>query len=174
MAAVFAFAYIVGTVSTLVESQEKQELDFQAMMHFSERFMSLENFPVEFKNRVFEFYSYKWSSARGYNGNYILNNLPDTLRDDINIFMARGIVSKASLFKDLDPIIVNQIVARLKKKTCAPAECLFHTGDIARAIWFIQNGQVEILAGYSVNKDPSKSREYSGKLIRRLYQGHNL
>ena len=60
----------------------------------------------------------------------------------------RGTVGGVGLFKGCSEAFLREVVLRLEPQVCIPGEYIVNKNDVARAMFFITRGEVEVLTNY--------------------------
>ena len=93
------------------------------------------------------YYEYLWERHKGLSEADLLQDLPQSLRLEIMLHLARDVLQKVPLFKHASPVLRNALLAALKPATYAPGNFLVREGEVGKAMVFITSGEVEIVAG---------------------------
>lgn len=80
-------AFIVAEVSNLSSTTELAYSDYLIKIEKIKSWMEYMKLPKELSQRVLEYHSCVWKKFRGINENEILNQLPDSIKDDILIYL---------------------------------------------------------------------------------------
>ena len=75
------------------------------------------------------------------------NDLPDPMRLEVLLHVARDLLDRVPLFKYASPPLRNALLMTLQPKTYAPGDHIVRSGDIGREIYFISKGRVGVQAG---------------------------
>jgi len=80
-------AFMVAEVSNLSTTTELAYSDYLAKIEKTKSWMEHLKLPKELSARVLNFYESGWKKFRGIHENEIINNLPETIKDDMLIFL---------------------------------------------------------------------------------------
>ena len=82
-------AFIVAEVSNISTTTELSYSDYQHKIEKAKSWMEHMKLPKDFAKRVLIFYESGWKKFRGIDENEILNQLPETIKDDLLIFLLK-------------------------------------------------------------------------------------
>ena len=122
--------------------------------------------PPELQGRVEQYFEYVWQCHKGLleKDNYFFEELPMPLHVECAEFLHMETLGKNPLFRGCSRSFLREIVVRLKPQIATPNQYIIHKGSSAKAIYFIERGDVEVL------KD-SNSGEVIGELTAGDYFG---
>ena len=81
------YAFMVAEVSNLSTTTEQAYSEYLGQIEKSKSWMEHLKLPKEYSARVLNFYECRWKKFKGIDENEIINNLPETIKDDILIFL---------------------------------------------------------------------------------------
>jgi len=76
----------------------------------------------------------------------ILRGLPNSLHTEICLHLNQGLIAKVNLFNFSSPDFIIAITKRLTPIICMPGDYICRMGEIATEMYFIQQGEVEVIA----------------------------
>ncbi len=141
------YAVIIGGLASLLSNLQAAKNSHWEHIESVEQYLRARRVPADLGMRVHHYYEYLWDRHKGLNERTLLEDLPDSLRLDIMLHLARDILKHVPLFKHCSPVLRNTLLVALKPATYAPGNYLIREGEVGKNIIFITRGQVEILAG---------------------------
>lgn len=142
----FAFAYIVGSVGVVFDSDKVNVRDHQARINFVLRFLRQNKISKKLENQVLHYFNFEFTCNRGFNAPKMINTLPPQLRDDIFTFMYRPVLEKVEFFQDIDINVLIELMHRMETKVFVPGELLAEHGKKCQHISFVTQGLFKIEA----------------------------
>lgn len=141
------FGYVLSNVASLLARMDAAREEHLAIIDRVEAFMRYNEVPTGLRHRIRAYYRYLWDSHKGYDNNEILNHLPPRLRSEVSLFLNKDVISKVPLLRGADQEMVLDVVMHLEPLVLVPEEKVFHAGEPGDAMYFIQNGAIEIVGG---------------------------
>jgi voltage-gated potassium channel len=145
------YAFIIGGVASMLSNLQAAKNSHWEHMESVESYLRAKKVPQYLSTRVHNYYEYLWERHKGLNEGAILQDLPESLRLEIMLHLARHVLEKVPLFRHSSPILRNALLTALKPATYAPGNFLVREGEIGNAMVFITSGDVEIVAGEDQN-----------------------
>jgi len=140
------FGYVLGNIASLLARLDAAREEHLELLSRVESFMSSNDVPAALRTRVREYHRYVWKSRKGYDVSTVLADLPPTLRVEVALFLNAEIIEKVPVLKGADRQLLEELVLELKPRVIIPAEEVFRTGEPGDGMYFIQRGNVEIVA----------------------------
>jgi voltage-gated potassium channel len=141
------YAFIIGGIASLLGSLQAAKNSHREHMESVEQYLRARRIPAHLGTRVHDYYEYLWSRQKGLNEQAMLHDLPDSLRLDIMLHLARDVLQQVPLFRHCSPVLRNSLLVALEPATYAPANYLVRENEVGGSIIFITRGVVEIIAG---------------------------
>ena len=79
-----------------------------------------------------------------------MDELSNYLRNEVATFLVQNTVSTLPIFANKDPLILSQIVTRLKPLSVMATEYLMRCDEIGREMFILLSGEVEVETGDGV------------------------
>ena len=143
-------AYIIASLESFAHEGNRSSSRFQAKLAYVQQFMFQFQLPAEIQEKVKSYYNYVWNSTLRFDTEGFLATLPDTLRSDVQIQL-HGVVQRAAIFQDVDPGFIAFIVHKISTIVTIPKETICQAGMVGDALFFVAEGEVEILVGPKLN-----------------------
>jgi len=141
------YAFIIGGLASLLSNLNAAKNSHWEHIESVEQYLRARRVPADLSTRVHNFYEYLWDRHKGLNERALLDYLPESLRLDIMLHLARDVIREVPLFKHCSPVLRNTLLVALKPATYGPGNYLAREGEVGRQIIFIARGEAEILAG---------------------------
>ena len=141
------YAFIIGGVASLLSNIQAAKNSHWEHMESVEQYLRARQVPAHLGNRVHNYYEYLWAQHKGLNEQAVLQDLPESLRLDIMLHLARDVLEQVPLFRHCTPVLRNALLVALRPATYAPGNYLAREGEVGSDMIFITRGTVEIIAG---------------------------
>jgi hypothetical protein len=146
LAGIGFFGYVLGNVASLfarIDAAREQHLE---QLDRVESFMRANEVPTPLRSRVREYYRYLWRSRKGWNVTAVLADLPPKLRVEVGLFLNAEIIEQVPILKGAHRRLLEEIVLELQPRVVIPGEEIFRAGEPGDAMYFVQRGEIEIVA----------------------------
>eukprot|EP01006_Ploeotia_vitrea_P052046 TRINITY_DN67634_c1_g1_i1.p1 TRINITY_DN67634_c1_g1~~TRINITY_DN67634_c1_g1_i1.p1 ORF type:complete len:596 (-),score=10.26 TRINITY_DN67634_c1_g1_i1:241-2028(-) len=140
------YVLIIGSVGQLVTNLDGNRAIFRSRMDAMMDYMRFRNFPESLNRRVLDYYEYLWNCRRGLDEAAILMELPNSLREEVALYLNKDIVKKVPLFKDCAPRFINAIAVSLQPFIALPETYVIRKGEVGREMFFISSGEVNVVS----------------------------
>ena len=140
-------AYIIASLEQFADSAGNANSLLQAKLKYVTDFMHAFQIPPELQARVKSYYSYLFSSTLKYENEAFLHKLPSALQTDLRLAFAASVIDKADLFAGVESGLLCSIVQSLRILVTIPGEKICALNDASDRMFFIHDGEVEILIG---------------------------
>nr|KAG5687124.1 hypothetical protein BaRGS_034037 [Batillaria attramentaria] len=143
---VFVFATIVGQVGNVINNKNASRQEFERLLDGAKVYMQTHNVPCDLQKRVQRWYDYVWSRGR-LNGCDInsLGLLPDKLKTELAIHVNLETLKKVTIFQECQPEFLHDLVLKMKAYIFTPGDLICRRGEVAREMFIIADGVVEII-----------------------------
>lgn len=99
-------AYVVGTIVSLIDAQNATAIQFQSRVNYVIQFMQYQGLNKKLRQDVLKYFSYMWESHRGFDSQQVMRGLPTSLSLDIQVYLAKDLVTKSPLFANVRSLAV--------------------------------------------------------------------
>ena len=140
------YAFIIGSIASLLGSIQAAKNSHWERIDSVTEFLRQRDVPAEIDAKVRNYYEYVWEHDHGMNKNDMLNDLPGPLRLEILLHLASNILETVPLFKNCPPILRDELLISLESRTFTPGSNIAGEGELGRSIYFIVEGDVEIIS----------------------------
>ncbi|XP_030767781.1 potassium/sodium hyperpolarization-activated cyclic nucleotide-gated channel 2-like [Sitophilus oryzae] len=128
----------IQTTSSLSESK------YEEYLTQLKTFIDQKNISSEFKSRLLIYYQYKYQ-YHYFNEKAIFFSLSQYLRQELQMFLARGLISKVYIFRYLPKATVAAIIAKSKKMVYTTNNIISTAREPIESVYFINSGIVAVL-----------------------------
>ncbi|XP_074030957.1 potassium/sodium hyperpolarization-activated cyclic nucleotide-gated channel 1 [Leptinotarsa decemlineata] len=144
--------YVVGKVliastwiviAMTILNSRCMHIKFRQLMNQLDEYMRQKQLPMDLRSRITTYYEFKYQ--RTFFKEELINSiLSEGLRKDINIHICRSLIANVSLFADLTPHQVSDVVALLIPEIFLPNDILIQSGSHGDAMYFLSSGTVAV------------------------------
>ncbi|KAJ8967633.1 hypothetical protein NQ314_002752 [Rhamnusium bicolor] len=148
------FTYIVGKIlvgfiwiilAMTILNSRSIEIKLMEMVNQVDEYMRQKQFPLNLKNRISQYYDFKYQKVYCKEKS-IRNMLTRNIKTDINIHACKLLLSNVSLFSELSPTEVKQIVKYLVPEIYLPNDIIVKCGTSGDSMYFLSSGTVAVYA----------------------------
>eukprot|EP00966_Prymnesium_polylepis_P225492 5216244-Prymnesium_polylepis.1 len=141
---VFAYAALVGTLASLMQSLDKQRVLFDER-HESVTVATRNDKTSQLTNRIGDFYERFWRSARGTSPSLLMQSLPRALQSDVCSFLYLGTLRRLPLFKSCKDSFLLELARCGQELLCMPGDYVTRQGERSHEMFVILKGHVDVL-----------------------------
>jgi len=146
IAGVGSYGYIIANVAgfianmDLIRAQQKRKIDEVIS------FLNYRSVPLAMQRRVIEFYRHLWESDACWNESKILEELPESLRSELEVFMHRALIRKVPFLRDAGADFIAALVRKLRPSMLIPNTCFIRKGEPGDSMYFVGSGLIEVVS----------------------------
>lgn len=140
------FGYILSNVASILGRSDAAREHHMDNLDKIETFMDLHRIPEELKIKTRSYYHYLWLHKKGYQENTLLSDLPHKLQSEMLYYINNPIIQKVSFLKSASQDMLEDLMDKLEPKIVLPNERIFRIDEPGDSLYFIQSGEVDILA----------------------------
>ena len=144
------YATIFSNMASYIQSIDTDVSNFQQKMNDVRQQMTYLKIPDELSSHIEMYYNYMWTCHKGLveHQQYFYKDLPNALNLEISMHLFRDTVSGVALFAGCSEAFLREVVLNLEPQVCIPGEYIVNKNDVARAMFFITRGEVEVLDNF--------------------------
>lgn len=144
------YATIFSNMASYIQSMDAAQELFKQKMEDVRAQMTYLRLPQELKERIEMYYSYMWTCHKGLveHKQYFHKELPPALDLEISRHLFADTVGGVALFEGCSEAYLREVVLKLQPQICIPGEYIVNKGDVAKAMFFITRGEVEVVDGF--------------------------
>ncbi len=158
------FGFILSNVAAILARSDAARNHHMDNLDKVETFMNMHRIPDRLRNKIRTYYHYMWMNKKGYQDDSLLQGLPSKIQSELLLFINRSIIEKVPFLKGADPDMLSELMNQLATKVFVPEEKVFKFGDPGDALYFIQNGEVEIQTKEGVSIATLKDGAFFGEM----------
>ncbi|KAF7267322.1 hypothetical protein GWI33_019442 [Rhynchophorus ferrugineus] len=136
--------FVIAILLRILTIRSMSESKYEEYLSQLETFIVQKNIPSGFRTMLLEYYRYKYQ-YHYFNERAIYNALSQYLRQELQLFVARGLISKVTIFKYLPKSTVSTIISKSKQMVFTTNKALILRNDPIDNIFFINYGTVAVL-----------------------------
>ena len=140
------FGVMVANISGLLETLNARSNAFRRKMETVKAYMKDRKLPKTLQSRIRGYYVYYFSQKSLFNEEEVLGSLSTTLRNELVAHTNSRVIDRVHFFKNQDPSLTTALLTRMKPLFRITDEVLGVEGDIAKEMFFLVHGVVEMLA----------------------------
>jgi voltage-gated potassium channel len=140
------YGYIIGNIATIIAKRDPAKASYLEQMERITAFMNYRGVPDALQKRVRSYFTYLWQQRLGYDENTILSTLPLGLRRELALSLVGEIIEKVPLFREASESFIREVAMHLRPMVCTPGDFIFRAGDVARDMFFVARGRLEVIA----------------------------
>jgi hypothetical protein len=139
------FGYILSNVAGLLARSDAAREHHMDNLDKVETFMKTHHIPQDLRLKIRSYYHYMWLNKRGYKDDSLLEGLPLKIQSELFFHINQSIIEKIPFLKGADQDLIEELMYQLKPRVYIPGEKIFKIDDYGDALYFIHQGEVEIL-----------------------------
>jgi len=139
------YAFIIGNVASLLSHLDSGKVNHWNRMETVTEYLHSRHVPKKLVTRVREYYEYLWDRHRGLPNYALVDDLPESLRLELLHNLASDLLENVPLFKYCKPELRDSLLIALKRHSYDPGSLVVNTGDVGMKLFFISQGEVEIV-----------------------------
>jgi hypothetical protein len=140
------FGFILSNVASLLSRLDAAREHHMDSRDKIETYMKSHHIPNHLKAKVRSYYHFLWTNHRGYSDHSLLEDLPYKMRSEMFLFINKSIIEKVAFLRGASQELLEDLMNELKPVIFVPEEKVFRIGDEGHQMYFIQNGEVEIVS----------------------------
>ncbi len=142
---VAVYGYVIGNISTLLASTDLAKTNYVNKIEELNTFFEDKTIPFELQEKIRDYYNHIWQSRLGRDEAIILNDLPESLRTEVTLYLNREIIHKVPMFHDAGEEFIRELAAKLEPAVFLPGDLIIHKGEIGDRMYFVSRGHAELL-----------------------------
>ena len=139
------FGYVIGNVANLLANADTLRTQHLARLERAALFLRGRGAPRALRNRIRDYYEYLWESRMG-EDQRLFDDLPPALRIEVALQLNRPILERVPFFRGASEPFLRELAQHLRPAVFVPGELVLRRGDVGHRMYFIQRGEVEVLA----------------------------
>lgn len=140
------YAFIIGNIATILTNLDPARALYLQRLERIDAFMRYRRLPRRMQHRVRSYYQYLWTHRVGHNESEVLNELPPHLRTEVALFLKKDLIENVPLFQKASPAFVREVALEMRAAVFMPGDWIVRSGARGRHMYFISQGEVQVLA----------------------------
>ena len=137
---------VVGGLAAYLGNVNLTRKNYRRKLGASKSYMKHYMMDREVINRVTSYYDYLWSRQDAIDEESIMDEFPWPLRQQVSIHLHRIQIDAVPFFENCEDSVKQLIVSILKPRIFMPMDIVIHKGEIGTSMYFIEKGEVAIIA----------------------------
>jgi len=156
------FAYVVGTMSTLVARLESKNTEARDKVRQIKQYCKERDFRKDLADKIVRYFRYKTEYSTSFEEDAILAELSASLREEVIMTVNRHIISKIPIFENQNKAFISYVMSLMKSVLCVPRDYFFHEGEEGTNLYFLVKGTAEVVVDADTEEE---------KIYRKLKEG---
>jgi len=138
-------ATIFGSMASLIKNMDQGHDMFTSKMDYINEHLRYYNIPDEISEDIRQYYDYIWLRHRELiYGKKHFEHLSKKLEQGIQKHRYHHIIRSIDFCKSVNDTFLSQFLVLLKPQIATPGEVLFYEGEISKAFYILEKGQIEL------------------------------
>jgi hypothetical protein len=139
------YGYIIANLSNFFGNIDTAKIDFTKKMAIVNAFLAYRAIPPHLEKRIRAYYEYIWENRLDHDEDEVIDDLPDSLKTEVALYLRKPLISKVPLFRDAAHDFHQEVVHHLNIHVYMPGDKVVKRGDRGDSMFFISKGNVAIL-----------------------------
>eukprot|EP00736_Rhodelphis_marinus_P006066 Rmarinus@m.21456 len=150
---VMMYAFIIGSASSALSSIDDRNPERTEEFESLKKYFRQRKVPRAIQNKIKDYFEYLWSRDEldGMEGQRFLSKLHPHLRDMLLVAVNEEMVQRVPIFQGISRRCLITLIQKLKSEIHLPGEFIVVEGEIGNEMYFIVQGQLEVLQGHDVD-----------------------
>lgn len=140
------YAFIIGNIATILTNLDPARALYLQRLERIDAFMRYRRLPRRLRHRIRSYYQYLWIHRVGYDESEVLRKLPPHLRTEVAMYLKKDLIENVPLFQGTSNAFVREIALEMHAAVFMPGDWIMRAGARGRQMYFISQGEVEVLA----------------------------
>jgi hypothetical protein len=145
IAGVGVYGVVIGNVSRMMVAGERFKEMARERMSDLASFMKYYNIPERLQQNVFSYYQHLLTKRLTDNDNKIINELPQALQHELQIYMNMKLIRGLPIFKDCSQQCLKELAGAMQQMYFGPGQTIINIGEIGSEMFIIGHGIVEVI-----------------------------
>lgn len=140
------FAFILASVSSLVESHRLEANIFRDQVSQLHNFLKSKNIPSDMQAKAMLYLEYRWTLRKKRHDDELefLSILSEPLRDEVNMHLVGKILYNYRFLRRLGTAFISGLTKIAKLEIFAPKDLIFSQGETGDKLYFVKTGSVDL------------------------------
>ncbi|KAI9203342.1 uncharacterized protein BJ171DRAFT_600195 [Polychytrium aggregatum] len=138
-------AVLVGNISSVMIGLDSSGRKFRERIDEVNQYAAYKGLDPSAKQRVLEYYEFKYTNGKFFDENTILSDLNASIRKSICLHNSRQLIVNFAFFRDADETFINSVVTALRINHFLPGDYVIEVGTIGEEMYFIAVGFLDVI-----------------------------
>jgi voltage-gated potassium channel len=138
------YGFIIANVSRLILNADKNKEAKKEKLHDITLFMTHYSIPQNIQKQVYLYYHNLFDKRLSDGDSQLINELPQALQNDINIYMRIKLIRSLTIFSDMNIACLKMLSNSLELMSFSPGEKIISKGEVGQEMFIINHGEVEV------------------------------
>ena len=144
------YGVIIGNFSRIIMLADKNNEEKKEKMASLHTFLKHYNIPTGTQKQVFRFYQHLLVKRITDQDNKIINELPDSLKNELQLYMKIKLIKNLHIFQGCSIPCLKLIAQSLEQRFYSPNEYIVKKGDEGSEMFIISHGDVQVQSSDTV------------------------
>lgn len=145
-------AFLFAEAASFLSSIHKSASEHTKRVRRISRWSDSNHLPGNLKRRILKFYEILWKNFQGVRQQNILQDLPESLRQDVRQYLFKtNIENWDVIVGNKDNGVVSSFIQKLELRIIPQDEFIIKYGEVAQEMYFIVKGQVDIISSDGIH-----------------------
>lgn len=144
------YATVVGSIGAILLSLDTNNHQWLEKFASIDRFIQSNRLPTSLAMRVQNHYSHLRALGKSPLGTRLLEELPDSLQNDISLHLLADTLREVDVFHNAPKAVLSLVARKLIPKSFPPGERVVTEGDFGASMFFVLRGLLEVTIGSQV------------------------
>lgn len=136
--------YLIGNIAGLLNRTDPLRAQYAASLEEVSSFVQYNNIPGHLQQRIIDYFTYMWHQRAAFDEPHILQTLPHGLRSEVSLHLKRDVIQRVPFFSQAGDNLIREVANEMRPIVITPGEAVFHFGDPANHMYFINRGVLEV------------------------------
>lgn len=141
------YAFMIGSIASLVANIDSAKVRFYDRVDSVGRYLESRHVSDTMTQGIYRYYDHIWEQHRGLPGDGLLSDLPDPIRLELLLELAKDMLTKVPLFVACPPALRNDLLLALRPMVLGPGVSLVREGEMPHEVYFVSSGSLEVFTG---------------------------
>lgn len=143
---VTTFGLLISHFFQMMLIKEKYSKHKNEQMEKLHSFLTYYDIPVKLRSDVYSYYGHVLNKNITEEDLRILKSLPNSLQDELNLFMRIKLIKKVHIFEGLSDQCLKLVAKKLEQKDFTPNSLIIKQGEKGDKMFIIAHGNVEVIS----------------------------
>ena len=158
------YGFVVGNIASLFANLDLAQQSFRSRVDNVMAYLKYQNTPKDLQRRAQQYFDYLWDSQVGHRDDRVLEDLPDAMREDVNIHLQRTLVKNVPFFREADDSFIHALIPKLVPQVWVPGQTIFEAGESGTHMYFVSSGVIKIYSAQGAYLNTLRDGDFFGEI----------